>query len=139
MQSGELPHDMYIVILGLVSIEESGQKMVAKGGDFFGETAVLLPLSLQAVRTRSAYALEDSSIACLCYEDLAAVREKHPTISDAMLPFIEQAYAVAAEKLLLESAHVPDTVKYPGQLGCVHERISQMQQQLDRIEGLVTK
>lgn len=78
-EGAENETSMYFVVEGskTVVLEKGGVKLGRlSGGDFFGELAALLPPSLanHRVRTRSAYAIGETQLGVLDYDDVSTSR-----------------------------------------------------------------
>lgn len=69
----------------------------------------------------------------LSNDDLAELRGKHVTLNDAMVPFMMEASKRHSD------AELPIAQQHPGHYGPLHERMNNMQKQLDRIESLLSK
>jgi hypothetical protein len=90
MYEGSAAEDMFVIVEGVktIVIERKGGILgTLSAGDFFGEMAALLPPSMaaQRVRRRSAYAVEETELGTLSYDDLLWLRRKSAEVSQQLV------------------------------------------------------
>jgi CRP-like cAMP-binding protein len=133
----EIAHEMYVIVTGTVCItqrtdeSESDSESIALGtlrsGDFFGELAVLLPPESKPVRTRTAYAELETSMATMSYEDLRILRQEDEEINFSVVPFMEEAAATCLPEAIDNRARYPDETAY------IHDRIDSLDTKIDKL------
>ena len=101
MVEGTRAEEMYVVIevemeeenSRPIVLEKQGETIGSLGyGDFFGEIAALLPLSMKRyrTRTRTAYATAEVHLGMLAHDDIMQLCAERSEIAQTVLPFVNR-------------------------------------------------
>ena len=93
MIEGQDAEEMYVIIEGskTILLESSGEKLgVLSAGDFFGELGALLPPSMakHRRRTRTAYAVGETQLGLLTFDDLLWLRKESFEVSERVVAYV---------------------------------------------------
>ncbi len=118
MVEGTRAEEMYVVIevqmeeenSRPIVLEKQGEAIGSLGyGDYFGELAALLPLSMKRyrARTRTAFATAEVHLGMLTHDDIMQLCAERSEIAQKVLPFVNQIAQRAASSLGSEETLSP--------------------------------